>query len=197
MKLPRHPFLVLAAAMPLAGCISFGAKPPPTLMALSPTTPLAAGPAISTTDKKAVAIGDISVVPALASQRVLVTDGPTAVAYLKGGLWTAQPNLLFRSLLSETITTKTGRVVPDRRLLAIQPDTRLSGQISAFGLDGPGMAVVVTFDATIAHEGSDTIQARRFTARLPVSSDQPQSVASALNQAANQVAGEVADWIGP
>src|SRR4051812_14880543 len=113
MKLTRHHFLVLAAALPLAGCISFGAKPPPTLMALSPAAPLAAGPAISTTDKKAVAIGDISVVPALATQRVLVTDGPTAVAYLKGGQWTAQPNLLFRSLLSETITTKTGRVVPD------------------------------------------------------------------------------------
>jgi len=193
----RTHLVLLAAALPLAGCISLSPKPPPSLMALSATTPLAAGPAISTTDKKAVAIGDISVIPALATQRVLVTDGPTAVAYLKGGLWSAQPNLLFRSLLSETITAKTGRVVPDRRLLAIQPDTRLSGQISAFGLDGPGNAVIVTFDATIAREGADSIQARRFAARVPVSSQEPQSVALALNQAANQVAGEVADWIGP
>jgi len=197
MILTRHHFLVLAAALPLAGCISLTPKPPPTLMALSATTPLAAGPAIATTDKKAVAIGEISVVPALGTQRVLVTDGPTAVAYLKGGLWTAQPNLLFRALLSETITAKTGRVIPDRRLLAIQPDTRLSGQISAFGLDGPGNAVVVTFDAAMAHDGSDTLQARRFTARVPVSAEDPQSVARALNDAANQVAGEVADWIGP
>ena len=193
----RTHLLLLAAALPLAGCISLSPKPPPTLMALSAATPLQAGPAISTTDKKAVAVGDISVIPALGTQRVLVTDGPTAVAYLKGGLWAAQPNLLFRSLLSETITAKTGRVVPDRRSLAIQPNTRLSGQISAFGLDGPGNAAVVTFDGSIAREGSDTLEARRFTARVPVSAQDPQSVAVALNQAANQVAGDVADWIGP
>ena len=89
-----------------------------------------------------------------------------------------------------------GRVVPDPRLLAIQPDTRLSGQLSAFGLDGPGKAVVVTFDGTIARTGSDSIQSRRFSARVPVESEQPDIVAAALNQAANQVAGEVADWIG-
>jgi ABC-type uncharacterized transport system auxiliary subunit len=31
---------------------------------------------------------------------------------------------------------------------------------------------------------------------MPVSSQQPDAVATALNQAANQVAGEVADWVG-
>jgi cholesterol transport system auxiliary component len=56
--------------------------------------------------------------------------------------------------------------------------------------------VVVTFDATLSHEGSDQIQSRRFSARQPVSSQQPEAVAIALNQAANQVAGEVADWVG-
>ena len=103
---------------------------------------------------------------------------------------------LFRGLLAETITTKTGRVVTDPRMLQIQPDTRLAGQVSAFGLDAPGMVVTVTFDATLAHTGSDQIQSRRFSARVPVTSDQPAAVAAALNQAANQVAGDVADWIG-
>lgn len=195
----KHAFTLLglaAATLSLSGCISFGAKPPPRLMALSATTPLAAGPAITTGDKQAVAIQRLSAIPALSTQRVLVTDGATAIAYLKGGLWAAQPTELFRSLLSETITVKTGRVVTEARNLQIQPNTRLSGQLSAFGLDGPGNAVTVTFDATMAHEGSDQIQSRRFTARLPVSSQQPEAVAAALNQAANQVAGEVAEWIG-
>jgi len=188
--------LLAIATLPLAGCISFGPKPPPRLMALSATTPLAAGPAITTGDAKAVQIARLSAIPALGTQRVLVTDGATAIAYLKGGLWSAQPTELFRGLLAETITVKTGRVVTEPRLLQIQPNTRLAGQISAFGLDGPGNAVVVTFDATMAHEGSDQIQSRRFSARLPVASQQPEAVAAALNQAANQVAGEVADWIG-
>jgi cholesterol transport system auxiliary component len=188
--------LAAAATLPLSGCISFGAKPPPRLMALTATTPLAAGTAITTGDGKAVQIARLSAIPALATQRVLVTDGPTAIAYLKGGLWGAQPTDLFRGLLSETITVKTGRVVTEPRNLQIQPNTRLSGQLSAFGLDGPGHMVVVTFDATLAHEGSDQIQSRRFTARLPVASQQPEAVAVALNQAANDVAGQVADWIG-
>ncbi len=141
-------------------------------------------------------IARLGAIPALGTQRVLVTDGATEIAYLKGGQWAAQPTDLFRSLLSETISTKTGRIVVDPRLLAIQADTRLSGQISAFGLDGPGRAVVVTFDATLAHSDSDQVQSRRFSARAPVSSEQPDAVANALNQAANQVAGEVADWVG-
>ena len=37
---------------------------------------------------------------------------------------------------------------------------------------------------------------RRFEARVPVSAIEPAPVGVALNQAANQVAAEVADWIG-
>jgi cholesterol transport system auxiliary component len=196
MKKPALAFLTVLAALPLSGCISFSPKPPPRLMALSATTPLAAGTAITTDDKQAVTIARLSAIPALATQRVLVSDGATEIAYLKDGLWASQPADLFRGLLSETITIKTGRVVTDPRMLQIQPNTRLAGQISAFGLDGPGMAVTVTFDATLAHTGSNQIQSRRFSARVPVASEQPAAVAAALNQAANQVAGEVADWVG-
>jgi cholesterol transport system auxiliary component len=184
------------AALSLTGCISLSPKPPARLMVLTATTPLAAGTAITTGDAKAVQIARLSAIPALTTQRVLVTDGPNAIAYLKGGQWSAVPADLFRGLLAETITVRTGRVVTEPRLLQIQPNTRLAGQISAFGLDGPGQAVTVTFDATLSHEGSDQIQSRRFSARVPVGSEQPDAVAAALNQAANRVAGEVADWIG-
>jgi cholesterol transport system auxiliary component len=188
--------LAAAATLSLSGCISFGPKPPPRLMTLTAASPLAPGTAITTGDQKAVQIARLSAIPALGTQRVLVTDGATEIAYLKGGLWSAAPTDLFRGLLAETITVKTGRVVTDPRMLQIQPNTRLAGQISAFGLDGPGNAVIVTFDATLAHAGSDQIASRRFSARVPVASEQPEPVAAALNQAANQVAGEVADWIG-
>lgn len=192
----RLALLTLAAALPLSGCISLTPKPPPRLMALSATAPIAPGTTITTGDSKAVAIARLSAVPPLVTQRVLVTDGPTAVAYLKGGTWASAPTELFRGLLSETVTARTGRVVLDYRTLQVQPDTRLSGQLSAFGLDGPGMKVTVTFDATLAHAGSDQVQSRRFSASLPVASEQADAVAAGLNQAANQVAGEVADWVG-
>jgi len=196
MKRRTLALLGLAAALPLTGCISLSPKPPARLMVLTPTVPLAAGTAITTGDAKAVQIARLGAIPALTTQRVLVTDGPTAIAYLKGGQWSAVPADLFRTLLAETITVRTGRVVTEPRLLQIQPSTRLAGQISAFELDGPGRAVTVTFDATLSRDGSDQIQSRRFSARVPVGSEQPDAVAAALNQAANQVAGEVADWIG-
>jgi cholesterol transport system auxiliary component len=196
MTRPPLSLLVAAAALPLAGCISLSPKPPASLMALSATTPLPPGQTRVTDDKKAVAVQPLSAIPALANARVLVTNGPTAIAYLKGGVWASPPAALFRSLLAETITVKTGRVVPDGRQLAIQPSTRVLGQISAFGLDGPGFAAVVTFDASLVRDGADKLESRRFSARVPVSSEDPATVAVAINQAANQVAGEVADWVG-
>jgi cholesterol transport system auxiliary component len=196
MMKPRLSLLIVAAALPLAGCISFSPKPPPRLMALSAMTPLPAGTTLTTDDKRAVAVAAPSAIPALGTQRVLVTDGATEIAYLKGGLWSAAPAQLFRSLLAETITVKTGRVVPDPRLLTSKPNTRLSGQLSAFGIDGPGFMAVVTFDAALTRNGSEILESRRFTARVPIMNETPSVVAAAVNQAANQVAGDVADWIG-
>ena len=196
MTRSRIALIAVIAALPLSGCISLSPKPPKSLMSLTATTPLEAGPARTTDDKKAVAVSLPSTIPQLTTQRVMVTEGPTAIAYLKDALWAAPPAQLFRSLLAETITVKTGRVVPDPRLLAAQPNTRVSGQLSAFGLDATAMAVVVTFDGTISRSGSDRLDSRRFTARVPVSSDTGPAVAVAINQAANQVAGEVADWVG-
>jgi cholesterol transport system auxiliary component len=196
MMTPRHTLLALAVALPLAGCISFGPEPPDRLMVLTATNALPAGPARTAGDAQAVAIAPISAVPALVPPRILVSDGTAGVAYIAKDRWAAAPAILFRGLLAETVTARTGRVVPDPRLQAVTPDTRLSGQLTAFGLDAPGMAAVVVFDATIARSGRDQIDYRRFSARVPVSAQDGATVAAAINQAANQVAGDVADWVG-
>jgi cholesterol transport system auxiliary component len=188
--------MIGAVALPLAGCISFGPKPPPTLMSLHAVTPVAAGASRTSDDAHAVAVTVPAAPPTLGTQRVMVQAGPNSIAYLKNGMWAAAPAVLMRNLLAETISAKTGRFVPDTRLPGVQPDTRLSGTLSEFGLDGAGMAVIVTYDATITRSGSPKIETRRFSARVPVTSADPQPVGAGLDQAANQVAGEVADWIG-
>ena len=188
--------LALASLVGLGGCISLGPKLPPTLMSLSPTAPLQAGTARTSDDRSAIAVAAPTVQPALATQRVMVEAGPNSVAYLKNAQWVAAPGQIFRDLLAETITTRTGRIVPDPRLLATQPDTRLSGHLVQFALDGPGMAVAVTFDGAIVRSGRTTIETRRFIARAPVTAEDGPTVAAAMNVAANQVAGQVADWVG-
>lgn len=193
---PARLLALSAALVPLAGCISFGPKPPPSLLTLTAATPLAPGADRTADDARAVAVALPSVPQPLLTQRVMVSSGATEVAYLKDAQWAAPPAQLFRALLAETVTVRTGRVVPDPKLLASQPNTRLSGQLTRFGLDGPGQAVEVVFDATLTRAGSPTLDTRRFAARVPVSAEAEGPVGQALNQAANQVAGEVADWVG-
>lgn len=196
MMRPMRPLLALAAALPLAACLSFGAKPPPTLMSLTAEAPLAVGTARSIRPAEAIWVAVPSVPQALTTNRVAVKAGPTAVAYLKKAQWVDAPNKLFRDLLAETIAAKTGRVVADMRNFALAPDTRLSGRLVNFGLDAASRSVVVTYDASLVRSDSGPVETRRFEARAPVAKEDGPAVATALNQAANQVAGEVAGWVG-
>lgn len=193
------PYRLLAASasmLILSGCVSLGGKPPKDMLTLNSVATVAVGAARTTDDAHAVAVTIPNVPPALATQRVMVQDGPNTVAYLKDAAWTANPGLLFRNLLAETIEAKTGRFVPDQRATGLEPNTRVSGQLVVFGLDTASHAAIVTFDGVITHSGSDKVQTRRFSASVPVSSENGPVVGAAVSQAANQVAGEVAAWVG-
>ena len=186
----------LALALPIAGCISLSPKPPPFMISLTPVAMVPAGTSRATSDERSVAVNIPTVQPALATQRVMVQDGPNAVAYVPKALWSGSPALLFRNLLAETIEAKTGRYVPDQRATGLQPNLRLSGQLVQFGVDAPGRQAVVIFDAVLARSGSTTLQTRRFEARVPIASVTEAEAAAGLNIAANQVAADVAGWIG-
>lgn len=188
--------LPLAAALPLAACLSFGAKPPPTLMSLAAETTVAVGAAHSTRATEGVSIAVPSAPQSLMTPRVAVQTSPTAIAYLKKAQWVDAPNKLFRNLLAEVVAAKTGRVVADNRNFSVAPDTRLNGRLLNFGLDAPSQNVVVTYDAALVRKEGGPVETRRFEARVPVTAQDGSSVALALNRAANQVAGEVAGWIG-
>jgi cholesterol transport system auxiliary component len=54
---------------------------------------------------------------------------------------------------------------------------------------------VVVYDASLSTEGGTRVEARRFTASAPADGSAA-SVGPALNHAANQVAADVAKWIG-
>jgi ABC-type uncharacterized transport system auxiliary subunit len=54
---------------------------------------------------------------------------------------------------------------------------------------------VVIYDAELARNQGEMVETRRFTAQAPASAN-PQSIATALNACANQVATQVADWLG-
>lgn len=187
--------LMLCPALALAGCFSFGASPPDSLLTLTSAARVAAETSRTAPAGDAITVMVPNVSQELRTNRVPVRSGATAVAYLKDAQWVEMPNGLFAGLLSETIAARTGRVVLDPRQFALEPGIRLSGQLQSFGIDADAMEAVAVYDAALAR-GADKIETRRFEARIPIARVDAASAGPALNQAANQLAVTVADWIG-
>lgn len=183
----------LAAALALGGCISFGEEPPKRLLSLTATETVAPGTARTIAAGEAITVLWPSVPADLETVRVPVQANANEVAYVKDAQWTEPPNRLFARLLAEVVEARTGRPVLSGRQFAFDPGERVSGTLLRFGVDAPSQSVVVTFDA-VAARGAD-IRTRRFETRVPVGRIDAPSVGAALNQAANQVAVEIADWL--
>jgi cholesterol transport system auxiliary component len=186
--------LAAAAALTLAGCFSFGAKTPPTLMTLTPAHTRSAAGSRTASAAETVVVTLPTVPQELRAQRVPVRTGTTQVSYLKDAQWVDMPSALFSQMLTEAIAS-TGRVVLDARQATFEPGIVLTGDLQSFGIDADRMEVVAVYDAALA-AGPDKVRTRRFEARVPIASIDAASAAPALNQAANQVAAEVATWIG-
>ncbi|MEG3181269.1 ABC-type transport auxiliary lipoprotein family protein [Sphingomonas sp. LT1P40] len=197
--------LLFAGAMPLGGCISFGAEPPPSLLTLTADAAVPTGETTNSATARSITIA-VPVVPQeLAAARVPVRSSGTTIAYLKDAVWVEAPNRLFARLLSDTISTRTGRVVLSLRQSLSDPGARLGGELRHFGIDATTNEVVVTYDATLirdrassstAPRAAATFEKRRFEARVSIAEVTPTATGIALNAAANQVAGQVADWVG-
>ena len=183
-------------ALPLAGCISFGAKPPESLLTLEPAAAVAVGETQSSSEASTITIAVPAVPQELATTRVPVHSNGIAVAYVKDAQWVEQPARLFARLLADTVTARTGRVVLSHRQSLVDPGARLTGELRRFGVDAAAGQAVVVFDGSLMRGDDPVFQKRRFEARVPVAAVETGPVGAALNAAANQVAEQVADWIG-
>ena len=191
----RSPRLILVAfcALSLTACMS--KKVPPFLLTLTSEAPAPASMNRIAAPGEAITI-DVPVVPKeLASTRVPALVGPTAVAYIKDLQWVDAPDKLFQDLLQETTMRTTSRVVLDPRQVSLDPGLKLSGNLTRFGYDTAEGMVIVRYDGALATAGGTRVETRRFEAKIPADGT-ARTVGPALNQAANQVATEVAQWIG-
>ena len=189
-------FFLLAAALPLSACLSFGAKPPPSLLTLTSAAQLQPGQTQSSATAATIVVMVPAVPQAIATLRVPVESGDTQVTYLKNAQWVEPPARLFARLLSDTISANTGKVVLSAVQSYADPGARLTGELRTFGVDAATTSAVVTYDAALIRNASGAVEKRRFEARVPLGAIEPNSAGVALNQAANQVAVEVAAWVG-
>ena len=188
--------LAVAAALPLAGCISFGAKPPPSLLTLTPATVVTVGQEQSSAGSRSITVQVPSTPASIASARVPVQATPTTIAYIKDALWAEPPARLFARLVSDTLTARSGLVVLSGAQSISDPGALLGGELRAFGVDAASQSAVVTFDASLTRAGETTVEKRRFEARVPVAAIDAANAGTALNDGANQVAAQLAEWVG-
>ncbi|MDQ3245713.1 MAG: ABC-type transport auxiliary lipoprotein family protein [Pseudomonadota bacterium] len=195
---------LLRLAVPAALALSLGAcsisgllgggKVPPTLLTLTPETAAPGEFSRAANAGEAVTIQTPVIAKELRTIRVPVQVTPTDVAYIEDVQWVDTPDRLFQDLLAETLRRRTNRVVlaPDQATL--DPGLIVTGQLLRFGFDEAEQAVIVRYDGALSTTGGTRVETRRFEARVSARGDS--TIGPYLNRAANQVALEVATWIG-
>ena len=186
--------LALALTLALPGCLGLGGKPPPTLLTLTAAKPIPAGTVSSGDPRTAIMVMEPETDQRLATVRVPVQIDDINVAYVKKAAWVDRPARLFRALLAETLRGKTNVLVLEDTQAAANVGVRVSGRLIDMGYDARSSSVVVRFEA-IRSGTSGAVVTKRFESIVPGIEAKPASIGPALNQAANDVAGQVAAWI--
>lgn len=185
--------LGLLSATLLGGCVKFGGKPPATLLTIGSANPPQAG-AQPTEANGVVTIIEPDAPKSLQTVRVAVRTDANDFAYVPKAVWVDTPRNMFKGVLSETVAARNGVLVLDSGQFSTTPGRRLTGDLMEFGIDARSRQAVVTFEAVL-YDKSGAITKHRFTATAPVRSIDQRGVAAPIQDAANAVAVQVADWL--
>ena len=181
-------------ALALAGCVSLSPDPPESLLTLTAARTAPAGAALSGEAANALAVIEPAADQRLNTVRIPVQVSDSDIAYLKDATWVEKPARLFQRLLSETIRAGGTRLVVAEGDLGYTAATKLSGRLLDMGYDAASDSVVVRYDAVLVTPDGK-VRTRRFESRMSDVEPKAAAVGPALNDAANAVAGEVADWV--
>lgn len=177
----------------LGGC--FGGKAPKNLITLTSTAPDPGAVTRSAQAGEAVTIEAPVVAKELRTTRVAAQSGSTAVAYIKDLTLVDTPDKLLKDLIAETVLRTTSRVVLDQRQSNLDPGLVVTGRLTNFGYEAGTGQVLVRYDAALSAAGGTRVETRRFEGRAPADGTAA-TVGPALNAASNDVALQVARWIG-
>ena len=183
-----------AASVLLAGCVSLGGDVPDQLITLTPDSSAPAGDFAEGEIASALIVLDPDTDRRLDVTRVPVQVNASTLAYLEDAVWVEKPARQFRRLLAETIRARGGRVVVEGSDVEVAGKTVLSGRLVEMGYDAQVQAVIVKYDGML-ESGEGTLRSRRFEAEVVGVPAKVAMVAPALNEAANDVAAQVADWV--
>lgn len=186
---------IVPLVLMLSGCLGMGGKTPDQLLTLTPAVVASPGSTASGTVKEAIAVIEPAAGQRLDVNRVPVQVSDTQVAYLEDAVWVEKPARLFRGLIAERIRAGGTRLVLDETDQQYAAATKLNGRLIDLGYDARNQTVVVRFEGVL-NSADGRISTRRFESEVTGVSPKVGAVGSALNQAANDVAAQVAQWVG-
>lgn len=195
MRTLIRPLLFTTSLLALSGCVSFGGKTPDSLITLTPVATAPAGSTANGSAQTAIAMSEFEAPQKLDVTRVPVQVTDSTIAYVKDALWNEKPARLLSRMIAETIRARGDRLIIDGDDPGAQAATRIAGTLREFGYDARTSEVVLVLDVSRTGAGS-AVTTRRFEARVPGVVAEAGPIGVALNQAANEVAGEVATWVG-
>jgi cholesterol transport system auxiliary component len=126
------------------------------------------------------------------SDRIVVRTSPETLATLGGAQWVDRLPVLVQTRLVESF--ENARVLRAVGRSGIVADHNLHTEIRRFELDSSRGEVAVEIFARLSGMSGQALGGRLFSARVPVASDDPAYVASALNAALKEVMRQIVTW---
>ena len=190
----RTLLLPLSMALMLGACVNLGGKAPPSMLVLTPDKSVTEGTMRSGAAKDALVVLIPEVPRKLETTRVPVQINGSNIAYLKDAVWADKPARLMQMLLMEIIAANNGKLVLNEVDAGGKAEHYLAGTLLEFGIDASANQAVVVYDAVRLQNGK-AIEKKRFEARQNVAEVKAGAAGSALNDAANKVARDIAAWL--
>ena len=182
--------VVLLAPLALLGGCGGGATPLTFDLAALP------GQARPGSAARSIVVSEPVGLQPMEADRIIVREPGGSLSFLGGGQWAYRLPRLIQTRVIQSLEN-TGRLRSvSRPGDKVPSDYQLVSEIREFDINSGTGEAVVDLSAKLIAEGSGrVVNARVFTARVPVAKVDPQSAAAGLDAALSQVLGDLVRWV--
>jgi len=142
-------------------------------------------------------VAEPSAIQPLEDNRILARDAAGAVSYIGGAQWADRLPRLFQTRLVQTFENASRIRAVSRPGEGVTADYQLNSDLRAFQLDAVrGEAFVEVSAKLLSLRTGKIVNARVFSARVPVSDAAGATVAQGLDRAQASVLLDIVRWVG-
>ncbi|MFD1355280.1 ABC-type transport auxiliary lipoprotein family protein [Methylorubrum suomiense] len=180
----------LALLAALGGCGGSSVTPLTFDLAALPGQPRAGGTARSLVVSEPVGLQPME------ADRIIVRERGGSLSFLGGGQWADRLPRLIQTRIIQSLENSGRLRSVSRPGDKVPSEYQLVSEIREFDIDSGSGEAVVDLSAKLIAEGSGrVVNARVFTARVPVPKVDPQTAATGLDAALSQVLGDLVRWV--